>query len=96
MGMGHGFLARSQWGQRAGPERAGEARLQDIWAGGGCKIFVQEVGARLCVALGLRMGSHSLREQGAWQGPGWGRDPEAPERSWQTPPGAEGDTEAAR
>ena len=53
----NGFLARSQQGQRAGPERAKEARLQDIWGGGRCKIFVQEVKAWLCTALRSLTGS---------------------------------------
>lgn len=52
-----GFLAKSQQGQRAGPERAKEARLQDIWAGGRCKIFMQEVKAWLCMALRSLTGS---------------------------------------
>lgn len=51
------FLARSQQGQRAGPKRNEEARLQDIWAGGKCKIFMQEVKAWLCKALRSLTGS---------------------------------------
>lgn len=57
MGRGHGFLARSQQGQRTVPERAGEARLQDIWAVGRCKIFIQEAKDWPCVALRSLTGS---------------------------------------
>lgn len=73
---GHCFLSRSQWGQRAGPERAREARLQDIWAGGRRKLFVQEVKARLCMALRSLMGREGLGGQRAWLGMGWGRFPQ--------------------
>lgn len=76
MERGPQFLARSWWGQRAGPERAREASLQDIWAGGRCKLFVQEAEAWLCMALRSLMGNECLREQGAWLGMGWGRDPQ--------------------
>lgn len=68
MERGPQFLARSRWGQRAGPEGAGEARLQDIWAGGRCKVFVQEAKAWLCMALRSLMGSEGLEKQGAGGG----------------------------
>lgn len=73
---GQGSRCSRHWGHREGPwafwlgagrdreqaVRAGEARLQDIWAGGRCKIFLQEVKAWLCVALRSLPGSAGLRE----------------------------------
>lgn len=90
MGRGHGFLARSQQGQRTGPERAREARLQDIWAGGRCKIFIQEA------VHGPKVSDGKLRSQGTGglAGNKLGEGHSAAERSWLLPRRSDGDTEA--
>lgn len=85
MGRGHGFLARSQQGQRAGPKRAAEARLQDIWAGGSCNTLMQEGRLGCAWPRGLQWGvkasgNRELAEKGLGDGPS------ATERSWLPPP----------